>query len=82
MSSDPDQNQHFGEGTLGSMVSGKTPGVSNVEKAFSRGGGSSTHTPGSAAAAAAARGSSQSAGGAAQDKGGDQKQEVSYSPRS
>lgn len=36
------------KGMLGNLLSGKTPGVSNIEAAYSRAGATANHTPGSA----------------------------------
>lgn len=48
--STPAQEQKKGDTTsvLGGLLSGKTPGVRNIEAAYSRAGASNHHTPGSA----------------------------------
>lgn len=47
--STPAQEQKKGDiGLLGGLLSGKTPGVRNIEAAYSRAGASNHHTPGSA----------------------------------
>ncbi len=48
--SQPAQNAENKEdqGVLGGLISGRTWGVQNIEKAYSRAGASSHHTPGSA----------------------------------
>ncbi|TVY20385.1 hypothetical protein LARI1_G000948, partial [Lachnellula arida] len=68
--------------TIGDLLSGKTPGVKNIEAAYSRAGASNHHTPGSASKL----GSQEQAGASAQqgvgsakfkDEISDQRQELS-----
>lgn len=48
-STHPAEEQKKGDtGLLGGLLSGKTPGVRNIEAAYSRAGASNHHTPGSA----------------------------------
>ncbi|TVY86782.1 hypothetical protein LAWI1_G003290 [Lachnellula willkommii] len=55
--------------TIGDLLSGKTPGVKNIEAAYSRAGASNHHTPGSASKL----GSQEQAGASAQQGVGSKK---------
>ena len=47
-SSDSNHKEQGDSSILGSLLSGKTPAVANIEAAYSRAGATNNHTPGSA----------------------------------